>query len=208
MQYLNEFLTVALVHFLAVVSPGPDFALITRNSLIYTRKSGMYTAVGLGLGILVHATYCIIGIGLVISQSPILFNLVKYVGVSYLLYIAYLSLSDQYHKIGNQKSGSHAKNMEPGESVRMGFITNITNPKATLFFLSLFTVFISKNTPIIIKMVYGLEMSFVTFLWFAFVALIFSHSFIKKRISGIQYIVEKVMGIILIILALKIVFSN
>lgn len=207
MQYLNEFLTVALINFLAVVSPGPDFALITRNSLIFSRKSGIYSAVGLGLGILVHVTYCIIGVGLIISRTPVLFNIIKFLGVGYLLYIAYLSLSDKYHKIGNQKSGHRKKDLEPGESLRMGFITNVTNPKATLFFLSLFTVIISKTTPIVIKIVYGMEMSLVTFLWFAFVATIFSHNIIKKRISRVQYIIEKVMGIILIILALKIVLS-
>jgi RhtB (resistance to homoserine/threonine) family protein len=208
MQYLNEFLTIAAVHFLAVVSPGPDFALITRNSLVYSRKSGIYSALGLGWGILVHVTYCIIGVGFLISRSPLLFNIIKYIGVGYLFYIAYLSLSDKYHKEGNHKQKIQKNDLTPKESIKMGFITNATNPKATLFFLSLFTVAISRTTPIVIKIVYGLEMSFVTFLWFAFVASIFSHSFIKKRITKVQFIIEKAMGIILILLAIKIIFSH
>ena len=78
MGYLPIFLTVALAHLLAVISPGPDFIMITRNSLIYSRKSGIYSAIGLGLGILVHVIYSLVGIGLVISQSILLFTIIKF----------------------------------------------------------------------------------------------------------------------------------
>lgn len=202
---LNEFLTIALINFLAVVSPGPDFALITRNSLLHSRRAGIYSALGLGLGILVHVTYSIIGVGFIISQSPLLFNLIKYIGAGYLLYIGYLSLADKRYKLSNQKKHGD-KETDPGKFIRMGFITNITNPKATLFFLSLFTVVIQQSTPVLVKSFYGITMSLITFSWFAFVSIIFSHKFIKDRITKIQFIIEKVMGIILILLALKILF--
>ena len=77
MSYLPIFLTVALAHLLAVISPGPDFIMITRNSLIYSRRTGIYSSIGLGLGILVHVTYSLVGIGLIISKSIILFNTIK-----------------------------------------------------------------------------------------------------------------------------------
>lgn len=78
MQYLPIIATVALVHLLAVISPGPDFIMITRNSIIYSRRSGVYSALGLGLGILVHVTYSLVGIGLLIAQSILLFNAIKF----------------------------------------------------------------------------------------------------------------------------------
>jgi threonine/homoserine/homoserine lactone efflux protein len=89
----------------------------------------------------------------------------------------------------------------------MGFITNVTNPNATLFFLSLFTTIISQQTPIFIKTLYGLEMSIATFAWFAIVALVFSHPLIKNRIASAQFYIEKLMGVILILFALKIFFN-
>lgn len=74
MEYLTVFITVAIAHFLAVISPEPDFIMITRNSFLYSRKTGVYSALGLGLGILVHVTYSLIGLGLLISQSIVLFS--------------------------------------------------------------------------------------------------------------------------------------
>ena len=69
MPYLTEFIIVAIAHLLAVISPGPDFALITRNSLVFSRRTGVYASIGLALGILVHITYSLVGIGLIIVLS-------------------------------------------------------------------------------------------------------------------------------------------
>lgn len=93
MHYLPIIFTVALIHLLAVISPGPDFIMITRNSLIYSRRTGIYSAIGLGLGILVHVTYSLVGIGLLISKSILLFNTIKYLGAAYLIYIGYKSIT-------------------------------------------------------------------------------------------------------------------
>src|SRR3989338_2527245 len=182
MQYLPIILTVALAHFLAVISPGPAFIMITRNSLIYSRKSGIYYAIGLGLGILVHVIYSLVGIGLVISQSILLFTIIKFLGAGYLIYICFKSLTSHSSKVVNIKE-EQRKDLTKFQALRMGFITNVTNPKATLFFLSLFSVVISPSTPNFIKVLYGLEMSLVTCLWFIFVAILFSHNIIKSRVN-------------------------
>jgi threonine/homoserine/homoserine lactone efflux protein len=92
MHYLPQFLTIASIHLLAVMSPGPDFIMITRNTLVYSRKTGMYSAIGLGLGIGVHVLYCLMGIGLLISKSIVLFNSIKLIGAAYLFYIGYKSI--------------------------------------------------------------------------------------------------------------------
>ena len=84
MQYLPEFLTIAGIHLLAVMSPGPDFAMIVRNSLVYSKKTAIYSSLGLAAGILVHVTYSLVGIGLIISQSILLFSVIKFFGAGYL----------------------------------------------------------------------------------------------------------------------------
>lgn len=206
MNYFGEFITVVTVHFLAVMSPGPDFILITRNSLKYSRVSGIYSALGLGLGIMVHVTYCLVGIGYLISKSILLFNIIKFIGAAYIFYIGVKSLVTKVSHIRLQKTNkeSHISNKT---AIKMGFITNVTNPKATLFFLALFSQVINPFTPNVIKVIYGVEMSMATFLWFAFVAYIFTHKVIKSRVEKIQFWAERLMGIILILLALKLVFS-
>ncbi len=207
MQYLPVILTVALVHFLAVISPGPDFIMVTRNSLIYSRKTGVYSAIGLGLGILVHITYSLVGIGLLISKSILLFNTIKYLGAAYLIYIGYKSLTSKSSNL-SVKEGEHKEDISPIKAIRVGFLTNVTNPKATLFFLSLFTLVISPNTPMLIKLIMGIEMCVVTSLWFAFVAYIVSHPLVKNKVGKVQHFAEKFIGVVLIGLGIKVAFSG
>lgn len=207
MQYLPIILTVALVHLLAVISPGPDFIMITRNSLIYSRRTGIYTAIGLGLGILVHVTYSLVGIGLLISQSILLFNIIKYLGAAYLIYIGYKSLTSKSADLHLQ-SQEHKTDISRLNAVKIGFITNVTNPKATLFFLSLFTLVINPNTPFAVKLFMGAEMSIVTALWFILVAYLISHHLIKNRINKVQRWAEKFIGVILIALGIKVALAT
>ena len=90
----------------------------------------------------------------------------------------------------------------------MGFFTNLLNPKVTLFFLALFTQVVDQATPALIKIGYGIEMSVMTFVWFAFVATALSIKKIKGLFVNIQHLVERVMGATLIALGLKVVFSK
>src|SRR3546814_20934556 len=83
---MTELLAVITITLLAVISPGPDFAMVTRNSLMLSRRAGMLTALGIGLGVLVHVTYTLVGVGLLIQQSLWLFTALKLVGDAYLIY--------------------------------------------------------------------------------------------------------------------------
>lgn len=207
MEYLSVILTVALVHLLAVISPGPDFVLITRNSLVYSRKTGIYSAIGLGLGILVHVTYSLIGVGLIIAQSVVLFTIIKFFGAGYLMYLGYKSLTSKSSHLSIQAE-QHKTDISKWQAIRIGFLTNVLNPKATLFFLSLFTLIISPSTPLGVKLFMGFEMSVVTGLWFALVAYLFSHHFVKSRFEKVQHFAEKFIGVVLIALGLKVALST
>ncbi|MEX2210030.1 MAG: LysE family transporter [Patescibacteria group bacterium] len=203
MDLLGIFLTVALVHLLAVMSPGPDFVMLTGNTVRYSRRTGVLTAAGLGLGILVHVTYSLVGIGLLVSQSILLFTIIKYVGAAYLVYIGYKALRSESSKRAVARKSAR-KDISPRRAIGMGFITNVTNPKATLFFLSLFSVVISPGTPFWLKAVMSIEMSLVTFAWFALVAVVISHRLVAKRLDSVQHIVERAIGGVLILLGLRI----
>lgn len=211
MSYLlPEFLTVAAVHLLAVMSPGPDFVLTSRNSLVYSRRTGVYSALGLALGILVHVTYSLVGIGVLVSQSIVLFSIIKYLGAAYLIYIGYVSLRARQDPTGSRgaPTDSSTTDLEPLGAVRLGFLTNVLNPKATLFFLALFTQVIDPLTPLFVQVLYGLEMSLMTFVWFSFVASVLSHEMVRTRFSRIHHHVERVFGVILIGFGIKIAFTG
>lgn len=208
MEYLAPIVSVAIIHLLAVMSPGPDFIMIMRNSLVYSRRSGIYAAVGLGLGILVHVAYSLAGIAVVISQSVLLFNIIKVIGAAYLVYIGIKSLRAKAKPAETVDTTQIKHDLTKLQAVRSGFITNATNPKATLFFLSLFTLVIQPTTPLQVKLIMGVEMAFVTFLWFALVAVLVSHKTVRNKLSGAQHYVERVMGGILIIFGLKLATTS
>lgn len=205
--YLSQFLTIAILHLLAVMSPGPDFVLISRNSLVYSRKTGIYSALGLAGGIIVHVTYSLVGIGYIISRSILLFSIIKTLGAGYLIYIGYKSLRAKPRQAVSEEF-VEVKTMSKGQAIKNGFLTNVSNPKATLFFLAVFTQVIKTSTPVAIKALYGVEMAIITFAWFALVAALLSHSLIKKPFLRVQHYVERAMGAVLIALGIKVLLSK
>ena len=203
---MREFLLVAGIHLLAVMSPGPDFAMVLRNSVVYSRRVGVLAAVGLACGIMLHITYSLLGVGLIISQSIVLFNAIKLLGAVYLIYVGFISLLAKKEDVQEDVTYKEVKTKEVSDlqAIKMGFLTNALNPKATLFFLALFTQVISPTTPRGLKMIYGAEMTIATFVWFAFVALILTHKHVNKLFTKIRYQLEKVFGVVLIALGIKV----
>lgn len=90
--YITELATLMAIFAFVIVSPGADLAMVMRQSLVHGRKAAVATSVGIGVSLLFHIGYTILGLGLVISQSIALFNLIKWAGVVYLLYIGFKSL--------------------------------------------------------------------------------------------------------------------
>jgi RhtB (resistance to homoserine/threonine) family protein len=207
-QYILEFITIAGIHLLAVMSPGPDFAMIVKQSIVYSRQTALWTSVGLGLGIAVHVFYSLVGIGLIISQSIILFNIIKWAGALYLIYIGVMSIRSQPKTIENTSEVKETKVITKFQAIKIGFLTNALNPKATLFFLALFTQAINPNTPILIKLCYGLEMILATTTWFAFVSIVLTNPNIKRRFLKVSHIIERFTGAVLILLGLKIIIEK
>lgn len=207
MEYIALIGTVTLIHLLAVISPGPDFIVAVKNSLSYSRKTGIWTAVGFGLGISVHLLYCVAGLAILISQSILLFTVIKFLGAGYLIYIGWKSFFSKASSIENIEVQVHT-DISPFAAIKSGFLTNVLNPKATLFFLSLFTLVIGPTTPPAIVATMSLIMVLNTILWFSFVALLMTQKRMRSAFSRFQGIFNKVFGGLLIAIGLKIAFSE
>jgi len=91
-SYWSEFLLVALAHLVAVASPGPDFAMVLRQSITYGRRPAIWTSVGIGTGIFLHVAYSLLGIGLLVRSSVLAFNILKWLGAVYLAWIGQKAL--------------------------------------------------------------------------------------------------------------------
>lgn len=206
MEYLPLFGSVLLIHLMAVMSPGPDFIMALRNSLTYSRKTGIYTAIGFGIGIGVHVLYCVFGLAFLIQSSPLIFNIIKFLGVAYLIYIGVMSIISKSLNIDIGKQ-HHLADISALKAIRMGFLTNVLNPKATLFFLSLFTFVIGPNVPTLIALTLGILMMINTAIWFSLVAVFFTQSKIRALFNRYQKVFNIIFGILLIAIAIKIAFT-
>ncbi|APE05249.1 MULTISPECIES: LysE family translocator [Alteromonas] len=206
MPYLNEFLTIALVHLVAVASPGPDFAIVVRNSVAYGRRIALYTSVGIGAAILLHVAYSLVGLSVVIATTPWLFKTFSYLAAAYLLYLAFGALRSKPNNDAVTSDQDQPKAMiSAKKALWMGFLTNGLNPKATLFFLSLFTAIISIETPFEVRLAYGVYLAVATGLWFSFLSFMLSTGKVAEFIGKKGYWLDRAMGVLLVGLAVKLV---
>jgi len=208
MEILIGLITIGVISLLAAMSPGPDFVVVAKNSLAYSRKAGIFTSIGVGLGIFVHVGYSIIGIGFLISKSIILFNIIKLIGAFYLIYLGYKLLKSKKENINISKHDYKKEKEKLGVFVKEGFLVNALNPKATLFFLSLFTQVISPETSYFIKSMYGIEIAVIVFVWFVTLSFFLTIKPVFKWHSRASSIFSKVMGGILVALGVKVALSN
>lgn len=206
MPLLSDWLTVFIVGLVVVVTPGANFTMTMRNSLVHSRQAGLYTAFGVGIGSIIHVTYCLVGIGAIISQSILLFNALKWLGAAYLIYIGIKSLRAK--KLTNVENLPIARNISNRSAIRVGFLTSLLNPKATLLFLAVFTQLIQPNSPLTAQIIYGLTVIALEVIWYSLVALFISQRNIKRLLTSFLHWIERVMGAVLILLGLRLAFAK
>ena len=207
--FLAGWLTVAVAALVVIVSPGPNMAMTLRNSLTRSRKAGVNTAVGLALGDAVHVAYCLLGIAVVISQSILLFNVIKWAGAAYLIFIGIKSLRAKRHNpVEAERPGATHEPMGAMAAIRSGFLTSLLNPKVTLFFLALFTQVIQPDTPVLGKALYGLTVVAVELAWCALVAVFVSTAPVKRRFDAVAHWIERATGAVLIALGIRLALTR
>ena len=204
----TQFLMLTLVAGLMIISPGPDFAIVVKNSLFFGRKAGIYSAFGIALANLCHVAINLLGIGVIISQSVFVFTIMKILGASYLIYLGIKGLraTSSAHKALEVFSTKTVAQAPKG--FYSGLLTSLLNPKACLFFLSFFSVILSPATPIGIQMGYGVWISFLALSWFILVAVFFTSAAIAERVTRFKHWLERFTGGVLVLLGLKLINSE
>ncbi|GAB2842119.1 LysE family transporter [Streptomyces deserti] len=201
---MTELLAVAVITVLAVIAPGADFAMIVRNSYLYGRRTGLLGAAGVAAGVLVHVTYTMLGVGLLIASSTFLFTVIKLVGAAYLVYIGVRTFRARGEV---EVDLSDKTDLTPLAALRTGFLTNVLNPKTTLFVVSTFAQVVSPGTPVAQQVGYGLFMSLAHLLWFAVVAVFFSHDRMRTLMLRGQKVLNKLIGSVLAGLGVSLAFA-
>ena len=209
MPYLAEFAAIALAHALAVMSPGPDFALVLRQSLVLGRRPAVWAALGIGSGILVHVGYSLLGVGLLVRASEALFVGLKIAGALYLTWLGWLSLRSRPRGAAAavEARTPQATTMRARIAWRRGFLTNLLNPKATLFFIALFSLGISPATPRWVQAGYGLWMALATAAWFTLVAMVFTREGVRTAFVRSGHWIDRAMGVVFLAFAASLLWS-
>ena len=198
---LDQILVIVSVTALVMISPGPDMLLVLRNTLVSGRRAGVHTSMGILSGNLVHITYCVLGIGLLISQSIVAFSALKYASAAYLIYLGIMSFRSEA-KILDTNDIERCRRSRPW--FVQGFVNNLLNPKGALFYLGVFTTVITPETSasgmlLLISMMMLVSASF----WLFFVYTL-DRPAIRESIERSQQAVNRIFGVLLVLLGIRV----
>ncbi|AZD17469.1 MULTISPECIES: LysE family transporter [Pseudomonas] len=192
---MTELLVVITITILAVLSPGPDFAMVTRNSLVLSRRHGVFTALGIGLGVMLHIGYTLLGVGLLVKESLLLFSVLKIAGA---LYLVYLGIGMLRSRAVEEEVTVDAPRVSAWAALRTGFLTNALNPKTMIFVVSLFMQVMQPGTAPGVQIGYGAIIVLAHVLWFVAVALFFSAPGIRARLMAYKRRIDQLFGVLLV----------
>ena len=200
---MNEIIAIAIITLLAVISPGADFALVSRNSYLYGRKQGIYTAYGIACAVWIHISYSILGLSFLKHYIPNLLHIIQYIGALYLMYIGYKTFTQQ-------QISDHATHtlLRPRQAFIQGFLGNSLNPKTTLFVMSIFAQLLRGNHGLTHLIGYGIFISASHLLWFLLISLFCSTPVIRNKILRKQVSINRVIGTVLATLGLCLFLTN
>lgn len=194
---MNEIIAIVMITVLAVISPGADFALVSRNSYLYGRQSGLYTAYGIACAVWIHIGYSVLGLSVLKHYLPILLSVIQYIGALYLIYIGYKTFIQ--HSVVEQSAVSFVRRKQ---AFRQGFLTNSLNPKTTLFVMSIFAQLLSNQNQMLSLIAYSVFISASHLIWFMLVAFFCSAPTIRNKILQQQKMINRLIGAILSCLGL------
>ncbi|MBF9001496.1 LysE family translocator [Vibrio nitrifigilis] len=197
------FSTLLSICLLGAMSPGPSLAVVAKHSLSGGRLYGVTTAWSHSLGILIYAILTISGLSLVLERSPFAFKSITYLGAAYLAYLGVRSLLSKGGIEDKLKSGEKSSILE---AIRDGFAISILNPKIALFFIALFSQFIGVSQAVQDKAIISVIPPLLDGLWYTLIAIILSSSNVIERIRAKASLIDKISGIILLSLAVKVIF--
>ncbi|MGR6429517.1 LysE family transporter [Rhizobium sp. PAMB 3174] len=204
-QYLIELASLMAIFSFAIVSPGADTAMVMRQAVVHGRRAAVLTSFGVGTSLMFHVTYTILGLGLIISQSILIFNVIKWLGVAYLVYIGIQSLRAGTTRLDADPASSKAPAapQTAAKAYSLGFLANALNPKPVFFFLSIFSTVVSHETPAMVKFGYGLVMASCLIAWFVGVSFFLTMPKMRASFERASKWINRASGAVFIAFGLK-----
>jgi len=203
---LHLWFSLVIVCILGALSPGPSLALVIKNTMNGGVNQGYATAISHGLGVALYAAITATGIALILVQSPLAFEAIQYAGAAFLLYLGFKALTSKKQSIQlDEADESNTSNDVNGW--RDGFLIAFLNPKLAIFFLALFSQFVTEEASTQQKVIMTATVGIIDALWYLIVAFTMSRGPIIERLKRNSHIVDKVTGVFLIGLAARVVIT-
>ena len=207
MDLMQGLLLITSIHILAAASPGPDFVLVSQQTLTHGKKTGLLCSIGITLGLSVHIVYSACGLALLIANSVWALWAIKVLGGAYLIYLGINGLrSKPSDGVAEQLQAIH--HQSASKSIGLGFLCNVLNPKAPIYFVSLFTVVLSADMPLYQIGIYGAWMMFLQLLWFSTVVVLLSKPAINQKFKRLGHWIDRILGGAMIAFGLKLITTK
>ena len=204
---MNDFLTFFVLTLFVVMSPGVDTALITKRTITDGRKNGYKMALGITSGSLVHTLAAAFGLSAILVQSAIAFEIVKYVGAIYLIYLGLSAFLKRKHDQPNQEASDRP--LKRKSAFKQGLLSNILNPKVAMFFITFLPQFVKAEANVTIQLItMGVIYTFLSITWFFLY--VFFINYLREWLMSekIQKLMDKTTGLVLIGFGLKLALEK
>ena len=207
MDLAQGLIIITSVHLLAAASPGPDFVLVSQQTLSNGKRAGLLCSLGIALGLSVHILYSAFGLAAVIANSASAICVIKLLGGSYLIYLGVSGLRARARNTETIVTDG-VDDQSDLKTIGLGFLCNALNPKAPIYFISLFTIVLSENTPAQHLLIYGLWMMVLQFAWFSFLTILLSRPMVMDRFQALGHWIDRVAGGAMLLLGIKVLASR
>ena len=191
------FFKIVLVCLLGAMSPGPSMVVVLNNAIFKNKLNGILTALGHGLGIGIYALFAVIGIDFIIEKNLAFFNSLKLLSVIFLFYLGTQALIKKNNLEFNEKDLVHGS-----QSFFQGLSISILNPKILIWFLAIYSQFMTLNNDNLFKLFLVLIASIVDALWYILLVNLVTAKNILELIRSKAYMIQKIVGCLFIILSI------
>ena len=207
MELIQGLILISTIHLLAAASPGPDFVLVSQQTLSNGKKAGLMCSIGIALGLSIHITYSAFGLATVIANSSSALWAIKILGGGYLIYLGIKGLKAKPTNTTEASVITPTK-YSAKKSIGVGFLCNALNPKAPIYFVSLFTVVLSPEMPVYQIAIYGAWIMIIQFAWFSLLVGILSRPSINLRFKKYGYWIDRILGGAMVALGIKVIATR
>ena len=206
MSHLPQLLALASVWAIVVISPGPDFVATVHHAVSRSRRDGLLVALGIATSTTIWVTVSIIGLGVLFARFSWLVAIIRTGGALYLTYLGMKMIWKAHHQ--RREAEPEASLAKRGSAWRVGFLTDLSNPKAAAFFGSLFAIFLPAHSPLWLQVASGVVVVMIAVCWYATVACVFSFGPIARGYSRVKKWIDYLTGGILVVLGVRLAVSK